>query len=524
MSDTPAPLTMADASALHARTQPDAIAFRCDDDVLTYAQFDRHATRVAQGLCAAGVRPGDRVAYLGKNSNVCMEVAIGTVRAGAIFTPLNWRLAPPELAFMLQDSAVALIVVDAAFVPTLEAIASGLPALAHRLCVDAPCPPQGWSSYPSWRDTPRAPAPAPPARPGDAALQIYTSGTTGRPKGVMLSHRNVRSLPGLEAPDDWPDWNRWTPADVSLVTSPLFHVGGIGWTLRGFFRGSTQVLLREFSARGVLDAIARHRVTRLALVPSAMRMVLELPEVADTDVSSLAYVYYGTSPIALDLLREAMRVFGCRFVQSYGQTETASAIVALAPDDHTLDDVEHMRSAGKALPGVTLEIRDAAGRSLPPGSVGEIVTRSSANMVGYANLPEQTANTLDAQGWLRTGDAGYLDAQGYLYVKDRIQEMIITGGENVYPAEVENALYGHPAIAEVAVIGVPSVRWGQAVKAIVVLRPGHAVSQDDLIAWARQRIGGYKLPKSVDVVDALPRNSTGKVLKADLRRRYAQVP
>lgn len=523
MHSHPPLLTMADAAAFHARTRPQALAFVCGADALSYCALNVRATRVAHGLRAAGITPGERVAFLGKNSNAFMEAAIGTVRAGAVFTPINWRLAAPEVAFMLQDSAASVIFADAEYAAMVEALAPQLPLLRTWLCVDALSAHVPWQAYAPWRDAQPAAALTPAAAATDLALQIYTSGTTGRPKGVMLSHRNLRSLPGLEAPADWPAWNRWTPQDVSLVTSPLFHVGGIGWAMRGLFPGSTQVLLKEFSAQGVLDAIDHHRITRLALVPSAMAMVLQWPEAGATDFRSLQYLYYGTSPIPLELLREALQVFGCRFVQSYGQTETTSSIVALSPDEHTLEDAPHMRSAGKALPGVELEIRDVEGRRLAPGLVGEIVTRSSSNMAGYANMPDETKATLGSDGWLRTGDAGYMDENGFLYVQDRIKEMIITGGENVYPAEVENALYGHPTVADVAVIGVPSAQWGQAVKAVVVLRPGQQASAAELIAWARRHIGGYKLPKSIDFVDALPRNSTGKVVKNELRKRYAQA-
>lgn len=516
-------LTVADAVAYHARSRPDALAFICGAEALSFAEFDDRATRVAHGLRAAGIAPGARVAFLGKNSNAYMEAAIGTVRAANVFTPINWRLAPPEVSFMLQDSAATAVFADEEYTAMIDALASELPLLLTRLCVDATDPPPGWVGYGTWRDAQPTVPIAHVALPADLALQIYTSGTTGRPKGVMLTHRNLRSLPGLEAPIGWPEWNRWRPDDVSLLTLPLFHVGGIGWTIRGLFPGSTQVILREFSASVVLDAIGRHRVTRLPLVPSAMGMVLQLPEVATTDFSSVDYIYYGTSPIPLELLRESIRVFGCGFVQSYGQTETSSAITALSPEDHTLEDVPHMRSAGKALPGVELEIRDESDLRLPAGAIGEIVTRSSSNMAGYANMPADTAITVSADGWLRTGDAGYMDEQGFVYVKDRIKEMIITGGENVYPAEVENALYGHPSVADVAVIGVPSAKWGQAVHAVVVLRPGQHATHAELISWAREFIGGYKLPKSIDFMDALPRNGTGKVIKGELRKRYAQA-
>jgi long-chain acyl-CoA synthetase len=526
MSELQDLLTQADAVAHHAARRPDASAFVCGDDRLSFAELERRANAVARGLHAMNVRPGERVAYLGKNANTVMEVAIGAIRMGAVFTPINWRLAPPEIAFMLMDSAAPLVVVDAEYAAVTRSLASGLPSLRHVICIGEAGDP-AHPGYEAWRERHSGgleSGTAHAAGPHDIALQIYTSGTTGRPKGVMLTHRNLRSLAGLEAPPEFPAWNRWSEHDVSLVTPPLFHVGGFGWVTRGLFRGSTHVILREFSTAAVLEAIGRHRVTRMALVPSAIHMVLQEPAAAATDFGSLHYIYYGTSPIATDLLRTAMRVFGCRFVQSYGQTESASSIVALAPEDHTLDNVPHMRSAGKALPGVEIEIRDGGGNTLPIGKTGEIVTRSASNMAGYSNMPKETAETLGADGWLRTGDAGRLDENGYLYVHDRIKEMIITGGENVYPAEVENALYGHPAVSEVAVVGLPSEKWGQAVTAVVLLKPGQAATEAELIAWARQRIGGYKLPKKVIFTDELPRNSTGKVVKAELRRRLAPPP
>jgi len=519
MKDTEHMLTLADAVAHHAGTRPEASAFVCGASTLSFAELDERARRVAAGLAAMGITPGARVTYLGKNSNAVLEAAVGTIRAGAIFTPLNWRLAPPEMAFMLRDCATTIIFAEAEYIGLVQSIADQVPSLHARLCVDGDAP-AGWVDYVAWRNGQPADAPPHAARASDVALQIYTSGTTGRPKGVMLTHRNLRSLPGLEAAD-WPAWNRWSRDDVSLITSPLFHIGGMGQAVRGLFPGCKQVVLREFSPAEAIQAIQVHGVSRTALVPSALRMMLQDPLATSADFSTLAYVYYGASPIPSDLLRQAMQTLRCGFIQSYGQTETTSAIVALPPHDHVLEEVPHMKSAGKPLPGVELIILDASGQRAPVGVIGEIVTRSSSNMAGYANLPDETAAVLDTDGWLRTGDAGHLDEDGYLYVHDRLKEMIITGGENVYPAEVENALYGHPAVSDVAVIGVPSEKWGQAVKAVVELRPGQQATEVELIDWARQRIGGYKLPKSIDFVDALPRNSTGKVVKGELRRCYA---
>jgi long-chain acyl-CoA synthetase len=256
------------------------------------------------------------------------------------------------------------------------------------------------------------------------------------------------------------------------------------------------------------------------MVPAAMQIVVRHPRAREVDYSRIKYILYGASPIPLDLLRECMEVFGCGFVQMYGMTETTGTIVALPPEDHDPAGNPRMRSAGKPLPGVEVVILDDAGNRLKPGEVGEIATRSMANMAGYWNLPDATAKTIDAEGWLRTGDAGYMDEDGYVYIHDRVKDMIISGGENIYPAEVENAIFGHPDVADVAVIGVPDAKWGEAVKAIVVKKPGRAPTAENIIAFARERIAAYKAPKSVDFIDALPRNPSGKILRRELRETY----
>jgi acyl-CoA synthetase (AMP-forming)/AMP-acid ligase II len=256
------------------------------------------------------------------------------------------------------------------------------------------------------------------------------------------------------------------------------------------------------------------------MVPAAIQIVIRHPRAREVNYSRLGHILYGASPIPLELLKEAMEVFGCGFVQMYGMTETSGTIVALPPEDHDPKGSPKMRSAGKPLPGVEIVILDEAGNRLPPGQVGEIASRSNANMAGYWNLPEATAKTLQADGFLRTGDAGYMDEDGYVYIHDRVKDMIISGGENVYPAEVENAIFGHPAVADVAVVGVPDSKWGEAVKACVVLKDGATATEGDVISWARQRIAAYKAPKSVDFIEALPRNPSGKILRRELRAPY----
>jgi long-chain acyl-CoA synthetase len=270
----------------------------------------------------------------------------------------------------------------------------------------------------------------------------------------------------------------------------------------------------------VLDFIERDRISKVFMVPAALQIVVRQPRSRTVDYGRLKYILYGASPIPLDLLRECMEVFGCGFCQQYGMTETSGAIVYLPPEDHDPNGNPRMRAAGLAMPGVDLKIVDAEGAALPPNAVGEVITRSSGNMAGYWRMPEATSAALDADGWLRTGDAGYLDEDGYLYIHDRVKDMIISGAENIYPAEVENAIYGHPHVAEVAVIGVPDDRWGEAVKAVVVLKPDAPRDPQAILAHARDRIAAFKVPKTVDFVSALPRNAAGKVLRRELREPY----
>jgi acyl-CoA synthetase (AMP-forming)/AMP-acid ligase II len=315
------------------------------------------------------------------------------------------------------------------------------------------------------------------------------------------------------------EWNRWTPEDVSLVAMPSFHIGGVGYGVWGLYGGARLVIVSEFDPADALEIIEREGVTKTFMVPAAIRMCVQHPKAADTDFSKLDYVMYGASPIPLDLLREALATFQCGFVQLYGMTETTGAATYLPPQDHDVNGNERMRSAGKPYPGVRLKIVDDENRELPVREVGEICIYSPANMLGYWNLPEATRNTL-IDGFIHTGDAGYLDEDGYVYVHDRVKDMIVSGGENIYPAEVESALFGHPAIADVAVIGVPDERWGEAVKAIVVCKPGMSASADEIIGYARSRIAGFKCPKTVDFIAELPRNPSGKILKRDLRKPY----
>ncbi len=482
------------------------IALKFEGDSRSYTDLDRHAAQIAHGLIAGGVKPGDRVAYLGKNTLAYFEYFLGAAKARAVTVPVNWRLAAPEVGYILENARPKLLLAEPQFEATALTVAPHIERLITGGLRD---------TFLAWRDRQARDSVDPLVDCRETLLLLYTSGTTGRPKGAMLTHQ---SLFGLRAhPELLPDWYRWSAEDVSLIAMPVAHVSGTGWGLWTLQHGATGVILREFDPHVVFDQLLANRVNKVMMVPTAMQIAVRHPLAKTADFSFLRYLYYGGAPLAVELLTECSRVFGCGFVQMYGMTETSGTIVALAPEDHDPAKGERLRSVGKALPGVELKILDAKGHSLPPGATGEVAIRAQANMAGYFEMPAQSAEAIDAQGWLRSGDAGYLDEDGYLFLKDRVKDMIISGGENIYPAEVEHAIYGHPGVAEVAVIGVPDAKWGEAVKAFIVPAAGAAPTLQEIIEWAGARIAKFKLPKTIELVSALPRNHTGKVLRRELR-------
>jgi acyl-CoA synthetase (AMP-forming)/AMP-acid ligase II len=466
----------------------------------TFGELDARSAQVAHALIRDGVCPGDRVAVLTRNRPEHFELLFGAARAGAVLVGLNWRLAAPEIAAIAADAEPALVLAGSeqrALLPS---------TLGEPVDLD--------TGYEAWIAGLPTDPPDVATAPDDVVLQLYSSGTTGLPKGARLTHANLLFTPrmGREA-------YRMGPDSVNLLASPLFHIGGTGYALTAMGLGGHSVLLADADPAAMLRLIAERRVTHAFFVPAVVQMLADHPDVAATDLSSLQVVAYGGAPMTEPLLRRAIATLGCRFMGVYGMTETAGSVTYLAPEDH--DRPELLRSVGRSLPWHEVAVFDPlTGEPSPVGAVGEIRVRSGQNTPGYWKRPEEMAATLAPDGWLRTGDAAYADADGYLYLHDRIKDMIITGGENVYPAEVENALAGHPAVADVAVIGVPSARWGETVKALVVPASGTDPSPAELIEHTRTRLARYKCPTSVDFVPELPRNASGKLLKKVLREPF----
>jgi long-chain acyl-CoA synthetase len=458
----------------------------------TFGEMNESSSRLAAGLVGKlGVKPGDRVAILDKNSDDYIELMFALDKAGAVMVPVNWRLVPSEIAQVVNDADPALLVVGEEFAANVGG---------------APCRTLGFAELPRGEGDPHRDSEE------EVTWQLYTSGTTGVPKGAMLTNLNLLGLVAplaFEAPEI-------VEGSRSLVAMPLYHIGGCGWALAVLTYGSTAVVVREVLPPELLTTIVEQRVDVGFLVPAVLLFMTQLPGVDQADFSALKNIAYGASPISQDLLKRSIETFRCRFTQLYGLTETTGAITSLRHEDHV---GERLFSCGRSIFGGRIKAVDPMGEEVEAGEIGEIVYEGPGLMAGYWRKPEETAAAI-RDGWLHTGDAGSIDADGFVYIRDRIKDMIVSGGENIYPAELESVLAGHPEVADVAVIGVPDDRWGETVKAIVVRRPGADLSGDELIEWSRSRLAGYKRPRSVDFIEAIPRNPSGKILKRQLREPY----
>ncbi len=483
------------------------------DRVRTVAESTDRIARLAGALKTLGVQRGDRVGILALNSDRYQEYFYAVPWIGAALNPVNIRWSPAEIAYSLIDSGTRVLLVDDAFAPVIPALRKQFPELATVIhCGDGEQPPATLS----YEELIAGHDPVEDSRTGgDELLGVfYTGGTTGHPKGVMLSHDNllVSSIGSLASGQFVSSGGRL------LHAAPLFHLAGIAAWAAGTQVSSTNVIVPFFNPADVMAAIALHQVTDALLVPTMIQMLVDDPAVGDHDMSSLLHLIYGASPISEALLKRARKVFpAAGFTQAYGMTELSPCATLLTPADHG-DPALH-RSAGRAAPHTEVRIVDADGVEVPRGDVGEVVVRGDNVMLGYWNRPQDTAAAVH-DGWMHTGDGGRMDDRGYVFIVDRIKDMIITGGENVYSAEVENALSSHQAVAACAVIGVPDADWGERVHAVVVLLPGHQVTDDEIRVHCKTLIAGYKAPRTVDFVEALPMSGAGKILKRELRKQY----
>lgn len=499
--------TFADVLRRHARERPDAPALTFNGRTQDFAELHAASSRMANVLESRGIGPGDRVAVLSKNRPEMYELIYACNKIGAILAALNWRLSPREIEEILTDCGHSIVLADQTGAELLARVGHSGPVLHFGEDLEAE------------RAEASEDDPGHEGAPDDTALILYTSGTTGTPKGAMLSNR------GMSYTRDLAEIWGMAGQSVNLVAMPLFHIGGCGYGSSTMLAGGHTVLMAEVDVNTILDLISRYRVTHTFLVPAVVQALLNAPAATEADLSSLELLMYGAAPMGDVLLRRAIEVLGCRFMHAYGMTESSGTVVILEPERHDPDgpDARLLKSCGSALPWVELRAVDPdTGTDVPTGEVGEIWLRTQMLMKGYWNNPKATRAAITPDGWFRTGDAAYLDAEGHVFLFDRFKDMIISGGENIYPAEIENVLNGHPAVAEVGVIGVPHEKWGETPLAVVVRHPDRPAEAEDLISYTRGNLATYKCPGRIVFADSLPRNASGKLLKHEMRRIYGE--
>lgn len=509
---------LADISRYWADTTPNGPALTAGGRHWTYAELESESRQVAHGLSQAGVRAGDRIAFLDKNSPEYFTHLFGGAKLNAVSVAVNWRLAPPEIEFILNDAHAKVLFLGEEFLDHWSTIT--VPSISQVIVIGDPGD-SGLIAYDDWIAA-FAPTSGEDVEDiivdiagDDTCYQLYTSGTTGLPKGVELTNDNLFATMNGGSEQWGFDTNT-----VNLVAMPLFHIAGSGWAVGGMASGVHTIMTREVNPMEIIQVIPQHKITHALLVPAVLQFLLIIPEAAEADYSSMELLVYGASPITEEVLVGALQLLQCDFVQVYGLTETTGAIIQLDPLDHDPggERAHLLRAAGKPWDIVDVRIVNLESmQDQPEGEVGEIWVRTPQNMKGYWNNPEATASAF-VDGYFRTGDAGFM-RDGYIYIHDRVKDMIVSGGENIYPAEVENALMKHPGVGDVAVIGVPDDKWGETPKALVVRRD-ETLTEDDLLAFAREHLARYKCPSSVDWVTELPRNPSGKILKAELRKPF----
>ena len=483
----------------------------------TYGELAKRVTALAAALQGLGIRSNDRVAMLMLNGHEFAEVIFACWEIGAVAVPLNYRLAAEELIFIINDAECKAMISDDVMLPMTTAMRPRLEGIENYISTAKADDSLYYEELLASSDSDVTPV---VIGENDLAGLFYTSGTTGLPKGVMLSHRNLwmNLMQGMaEIPT--------SSSDIYLHAAPMFHLADFPTLMSFTMRGATQVTLKKFEPTALLNLLEKEKVSRVMLVPTMINFLVSHPEISHRDLSHLEYITYGASPMPLELLKRSMATLPhVKFVQGYGQSEASPLLTYLKDCDHVADGTEHqlqrLTSCGQAVVGVEIAIFDEHDNPVPSGVVGEIVARGPNVMVGYWKRPEETAKTLRG-GWLHTGDAGKIDEDGYVFIVDRTKDMIVTGGENVYSTEVENAIYKHSSIREASVVGIPDEKWGEAVAAIVTLRPDTTLTAEELIAHCNNFLANYKVPKVVEVREGeLPKGGTGKIDKKILREKY----
>jgi acyl-CoA synthetase (AMP-forming)/AMP-acid ligase II len=495
----------------------DRIAIIHEDERFTFRQVNERTNRLAQAFLGLGLQKGDRVALLSANCHQLVEADYACYKTGLVRVPLNARLYMPELIHMLNNSESTVLILGSEYIEGIDRVRLEIPAVRHYIALSQT--PRSMMDYESLLRSHLSEEPEIEVGLDDLCSLNYTSGTTGKLKAAMMSHRNriCQGKKFLLIPD-----SAIQKDSVMCHVGPVTHASG-GMILPFIIRGGCNLILRGFEVKGLLETIEKEKVTHLFMVPTMINFLMAYPDLKKYNLSSLQMIIYGASPMPIQRIKQALEVFGPILVQGYGQTETTSGFTFLCKDDHLItgDAKKQKRLASAGLPSPECEVRviDEKGRDVKPGEVGEIIERGDDSMLGYWRDPELTAETLK-DGWVYTRDMATVDEDGYIYIVDRKSDMIISGGFNIYPTEVENALHTHPAVFEATAIAVPDEQWGESVKAVVVLRPGMKATEEEIIEHCKQNLASFKKPKSVEFVKELPKNPYGKVLRRKLREQY----
>ena len=508
---------MGDIILRNALFHGDRVAFVYGEERITFRSYNERVNRLIHALRDMGVKKGEVLGVLAWNCAEYMDIFGAAEKGGFIITPLNVRLAAGELEYLINDSESTVLFVGPELAGMAEKLRPRIPRVKHFISLEGALP--GMVSEAELLAGYPADEPEVSVDDQDPLLICYTSGTTGRPRGALYTNLGIREdviCHSLEIPI--------TLEDRGISLMPLFHIGGIAIRAYFFYQAVPNVIMKTFDPKGFMEIIEKEKITNVILVPTHLAVVLDLPQFGQYNVSSIRRIYYAGSPMPSALLRRGMEIFGSVFFQGYGQTESGPEISYLKERDHEVLDKspelrERLLSTGFPALGVHVRIVDQDDKDVAPGEVGEIIVKSRHIMKEYWKKPKETAETI-VKGWLHTGDMGRYDDDGYIFIVDRKKDMIITGGENVYPREVEEVLHKHPAVLECAVFGIPHPKWVEAIHAVVTLKKGASAAPDGLIAFCKEHIAGYKAPKTLEIVDELPKSGTGKILKKELRKKY----
>jgi acyl-CoA synthetase (AMP-forming)/AMP-acid ligase II len=501
----------------HGRSRGDVVFAQFEGAAVTYGAARTRSLELAAGLSELGLAPGARIATLAQNSANLILLFLAASRAGLVVVPLNYRLSSNEITGILEDADVSAVFADARYCAAVEewARGRGVP------CVTITGAQGGWTPLSAVTATYDEHAAVGEINPSAVIFQMYTSGTTGKPKGALVTHRNIVTT---IAQSMFVPPHKLNAGEATLVVLPLFHIAAISTALTAVACAATLVIQAQVDPPAILDSLERDQIVTASFVPAVIQFLISMPGIEHRRFERLRAIGYGASPIAEPVLRRALEVFDCDFYQGYGMTELAGSCSILSEADHRRalrDRPDLLLSAGKAIPGCEMKVVRPDGAQAAVGEVGEILVRGEQVMAGYWRRPEANAETLRG-GWMHTGDAGFIDAEGYFFIRDRLKDMIVSGAENIYPAEIEAVLHAHPHVADVSVIGIPDDKWGETVMAVIVAKAGAAPDERDLDAFCRGRLGGFKVPRKYKFVDTLPRNPSGKVLKRELRAEFWQ--